>query len=199
MARLSTLPHSLAPATPAPRISVTHGAGTPPGPQRRRPPSAHTPVQTRCWQMAGGPGNWVSPRLWGRPSTVSRRGSQEGRGKVVFGQVAQETQPLQGWRPDPESPKAQGPPRKGLELRWGHCLLDSPDPEASMPTEQGGSQTLQVQAQGPLPPPTGGRASSWGARQIYRPHPHMEFLLRPGQGLSCPSGVSRHLLGTRDA
>lgn len=61
-----------------------------------------------------------------------------------------------GLEPDPKGPK--GPEdhlgESASELRQGRCLLDSPNPEASMLTGQGGSQTHQIQAQGPLPLPT---------------------------------------------
>lgn len=86
MACLGTPPHSRAPATPAPGIGVTHRVGRPPGP--------HAPVQTCCWRTSGGPGNWVSPRLWGQPGTVPRRNSQEGLRKVTLQQVGQEMEPL---------------------------------------------------------------------------------------------------------
>ena len=85
-----------------------------------------------------------------------------------------------------------------MEPGWGRCLPDPRDAEAGMLTDQGGSWTHRIQVQGPLPLPTRpcfipGRGRSTG------PSPCTGLLLGPGHGLSCPSGLSCHLLGTEGA
>lgn len=71
-------------------------------------------------------------------------------------------------------------------------------PEASMLTAQGGSWTHQIQVQGPLPLPMR-QSFTLGLGRSTGPSPCTGLLLGPGQGLSCPPGVSCHLPGTRGA
>lgn len=72
-------------------------------------------------------------------------------------------------------------PRNGMS----HCLLDSPDPEASVLTHEGEGHGLCPRAAELHP---GGPGACTG------PTPMWGFCSGLGQGLSCPSGVSCHLL-----
>lgn len=100
------------PAAPTPSLGMTHRAGTSPSaPPGGRPEHTHLP-RLEAGGRQGGPGIRVSPVLSGQPGPALQRGSREGPRKVTVGQVAQETQPLQGWAPTLMAPKAQ-------ELRSG--------------------------------------------------------------------------------